>query len=443
MKLTTMTKGLSRFVLRTSVALPLVMAPAVSVTVLEAVGVSASFAQVQAAEKTRKVPAMRENVFKKLGKVQEAADAQNWPAALAALRDMEAGKDKYNAYEVAQMYYFYGFVYYSMERYNDAINAYKKVLAQGVDNIPVGVELNTYKTIAQLYFVQENYDQALTYLKKWMAAAESVSATDYALLAQVYYQKGDQAKALENINKSVSMFEKEGKVPKENWLSLQRFLYYEKNDYKMVAKILEKLVKHYPKGEYYKQLAGMYGELKRDQDQLYMMESAYIAGALQKEKELLNMAYLFMGNEMPYKGAKVLDKGIKEKKIERTSKNLETLAQAYQMAQELQKSIPNLEAAAKLSDKGEIYARLSGIYLDLDKNEKALDVGAKALKKGGLKRKDQVYIVMGMANANLKKFDAALADFKKAQKDERSKKFADQWIDFVQKEKSREEKLAM
>jgi len=153
------------------------------------------------------------------------------------------------------------------------------------------------------------------------------------------------------------------------------------------------------------------------------------------------MAYLFMGNEMPYKGAKVISKGIDQKKIERTSKNLETLAQAYQMAQELQKAIPELENAAKLSDKGEIYSRLAGIYLDLDKNEKALDVGAKALKKGGVKRQDQLYIVMGMANANLKQYDAALSAFKKAAKDDRSKKFADQWIDFVEKEKEREKQL--
>lgn len=443
MKMTTMTKGISRFVLRTSVALPLVLAPAVSVKVLEAVGVSASFAQAEAAEETRKVPAMRENVFKKLGKVQEAADAENWNEALAALRDMERGKDKYNAYEMAQMYYFYGFVYYSMERYKQAIASYKRVLAQGVENIPVGTELATLKTIAQLYFVTENYDQALNYLNKWMAASDTVGAADYALRAQAYYQKGDQARALQDMNKAVSMFEAKGKVPKENWLSLQRFLYYEKNDYKMVSKILEKLVKHYPKGEYYKQLSGMYGELKREKDQLHMMEAAYIAGALQKEKELLNMAYLFMGNDVPYKGAKVIKKGIEEKKIERTSKNLETLAQAYQMAQELQKSIPELEAAAKLSDEGKLYSRLAGIYLDLDKNEKALEMGGKALKKGGLKRPDQLYIVLGMANANLKNYDAALKNLEKAKEDERSEKFAKQWITFVKGEKKREEQLAI
>ncbi|SHF87126.1 Tetratricopeptide repeat-containing protein [Microbulbifer donghaiensis] len=444
MKLTTMTKGLSKFVLRTSVALPLVLAPAVSVTVLEAVGISASFAQAEAAEqKTRKVPAMRENVFKKLGKVQEAADASNWPAALAALRDMEAGKSGYNGYEIAQMYYFYGFVYYSMERYKDAIAAYQKVLAQGAENLPEALEVGTLLTIAQLYFVQENYDQALNYLNKWFKVAPNINADSYALRAQAYYQKGDEAKALSDVNTAVSMYEKEGKVPKENWFGLQRFLYYEKNDYKKVTNILEKLVKHYPKGEYYKQLAGMYGELKRDQDQLHMMEAAYLAGALQKEKELLNMGYLFMGNEMPYKGAKVIDKGIKEKKIKRTSKNLETLAQAYQMAQELQKSIPELEAAAQMSDKGDIYSRLASIYLDLDKNEKAIEVGNKALKKGGIKRPDQLYIVMGMANANMKKYDDALASLKKALKDERSKKFAEQWITFVESEKKREEQLAI
>ncbi|WOX04465.1 tetratricopeptide repeat protein [Microbulbifer pacificus] len=444
MNMTTVTKGLSKLVLRTSVALPLLLAPAVSVTVLEAVGVSGSFAQAQAAEqKTRKTPAMRESAFKYLGKAQEAAEAQNFQGALAALKEMEAGKDKLNGYEAAQMYYFYGYVYYSMEKYPQAITYYKKVLEQGEENLPVALEVGTLLTIAQLYFVTEDYKQAVNYLNKWFAVADNINADSYALRAQAYYQLGDNAKALADMNKAVSMFEQEGKVPKENWYGLQRFLYYDKNDYKQVTNILEKLVKHYPKGEYYKQLAGMYGELKREDDMLHMMEAAYIAGALQKEKELLNMAYLYMGAEMPYKGAKVIDKGIKEKKIERTSKNLETLAQAYQMAQELQKSIPELEAAASMSDKGDIYSRLAGIYLDLDKNDKAVDMGAKALKKGGIKRPDQLYIVLGMANANLKKYDDSLKFFKKALDDKRSEKFAKQWITFVESEQEREKQLAM
>jgi tetratricopeptide (TPR) repeat protein len=287
----------------------------------------------------------------------------------------------------------------------------------------------------------ENYDQALKYLNQWFAASDTVGADDYALRAQVYYQKGDENGALRDVNKAVSMYESEGKVPKEPWFGLQRFLYYEKNDYKKVTGILEKLVKHYPKAEYYKQLAGMYGELKREKDQLHMMEAAYVAGALQKEKELLNMGYLFMGHEMPYKGAKVIKKGLDEKKIKRTSKNLETLAQAYQMGQELKKAIPTLEGAAKLSDKGEIYARLASIYLDLDQNENSVKAGNAALKKRGVKRPDQLQIVLGMANANLKRYDSALKHLQIAKKDERSEKFATQWVEFIEGEKRREEQL--
>ncbi|WP_413663569.1 tetratricopeptide repeat protein [Microbulbifer sp. CNSA002] len=450
MKLTTIKKGLSKFALRASVALPLVLAPTVSVTVLNAVGVSAPFASAQAQEqkkpskqKTRKVPAMREAAYKKLEKAQEAADAEDWPAALVALKEMDAAKKRFNGYEIAQMYNFFGVVYYSTERYKEAIPYFKKVLDQGEKNLPVALEVGTLFTLAQLYFVTEDYKQAINYLNQWFKVSDRITADSYALRATAYNQLGNQDKALADINIAVSMYEKEGKVPKENWYGIQQFIYFERTDYKKVAGVLENLVKYYPKPVYYTTLAAMYGELKREKDQLHMMEAAYLAGALEKDRDLLNMGYLFMGHEMPYKGAKVIAKGIQEKKIPRTAKNLETLAQAYQMAQELQKAIPQLEAAAKLSDKGEIYSRLAGIYLDLDQNEKAISMGKKALAKGGIKRVDQLHIVMGMANANLKRYDAALKSLKLARKDERSEKFANQWISFVEGEQEREKQLAI
>ncbi|WP_444887390.1 tetratricopeptide repeat protein [Microbulbifer sp. JMSA008] len=450
MKLTSISKSLSKLALRTSVALPLVLAPALSVTVLEAVGVSAPFASAQAQEqkkpsnqKSRKVPAMREAAYKKLEKAQEAADAEDWAGALVALQEMDASKKRYNGYEIAQMYNFFGVVYYSTERYKEAIPYFKKVLNQGEKNLPVALEVGTLFTLAQLYFVTEDYKQAINYLNKWFKVSDRITADSYALRAQAYNQVGNQSKALADINIAVSMYEKEGKVPKEGWYGLQQYVYFERNDYKKVAGVLEKLVQHYPKPVYYKTLAAMYGELKRDKDQLHMMEAAYLAGALEKDRDLLNMGYLFMGHEMPYKGAKVIAKGIQEKKIPRTAKNLETLAQAYQMAQELQKAIPQLEAAAQLSDKGEIYSRLAGIYLDLDQNEKAVSMGKKALAKGKIKRVDTLHIVLGMANANLKRYDAAIKSLREASKDERSEKFAKQWMEFVKGEQEREKQLAI
>ncbi len=72
------------------------------------------------------------------------------------------------------------------------------------------------------------------------------------------------------------------------------------------------MIKHYPKKDYWVQLSAMYGELKDQQQQLAAMETAYVQDMLTEEKELVNLAYLFLANEVPYKAAKVLDQGIDE-----------------------------------------------------------------------------------------------------------------------------------
>jgi tetratricopeptide (TPR) repeat protein len=163
---------------------------------------------------------------------------------------------------------------------------------------------------------------------------------------------------------------------------------------------------------------------------------------LDRDKEQLNMAYLFLGSDVPYKAAKVLDKGIKNKTVEQTSKNLEVLGNSWRQAQEIKKSIPVMEQAAAKAEKGELYARLGNIYLDNDNYEEAITAIVKGLKKGGVKRKDNANLVLGMAYFNTKQYSKARKAFKEAQKDKRSKKFADQWLKYMANELERQKKLA-
>ena len=55
-----------------------------------------------------------------------------------------------------------------------------------------------------------------------------------------------------------------------------------KNNYNKVISILEKLVKHYPKWTYWRQLGGMYGEREREMDRLVATEVVYLNGQLTK-----------------------------------------------------------------------------------------------------------------------------------------------------------------
>jgi len=205
--------------------------------------------------------------------------------------------------------------------------------------------------------------------------------------------------------------------------------------------MLEALLTHYPKKEYWIQLSNMYGEQKKEGDQLAAMDTAYVQGMLTKDSELVTMAYIYLNGETPYPAAKVMDKGLRDDQIEGTSKNWELAGNAWRQAQELEKAIPALEKAAEKSDKGELYSNLASMYLDKDDYKKAITAANRALSRGGLKRPDTTRLVLGMAYFNDDQYDKAREAFTSAGKDERSSKYADQWIKYMDSELERQKAL--
>jgi len=418
-------------------------------TVLQSVDVSmtagVAHAQEKAAEKpkkkTKRTQAMSNKIYEKVLEAQELIEVKDYDGALKLLGELGKGRRPLNGAEQANVFNTYAFIYYSLEKYPQAIEAYKNII--GIVDGPEGQQIQARYSIAQLYFVTDQWREGVDALNDWMSVSTVIGASAYNLLSQGYYQLKEYDPALENIEIAIGMFKTAGKVPKENWYGLQRFLYYEKNDYAKVVEILGEMLVHYPKKSHWVQLSAMYSELKNEDRQLAAMETAYVQGLLVKEKELINMAYLFLASDVPHKAAKVLDKGIEGKIIDPTSKNLELLGGAWRQSQEIKKAIPIMAKAAAGSEKGELWYRLCSVYLDSDQFKKAVDSCSKGIKKGGLKRSDTVNLVLGMAHFNLQQYKSARSAFDKAAKDKRSKKYATQWIkhmnNTIKRQKSLEE----
>ncbi|MEH6583665.1 MAG: tetratricopeptide repeat protein [Halioglobus sp.] len=392
-------------------------------------------------QETRRTPALRNKVYEKLAEAQTAAEAKDWKTAKGVLDDMidTGGKKALNSYELANVYNLYAFIHYSNEDYAKALQSYESVVAQ--PDIPIAMEINTKYTIAQLYFVQEQWGKGIAALLEWFKVTENPPASAHILLAQGYYQQKDYDKALFNVEKAISMYKAKEKTPKEQWYNLARFLYFDKDDVPNAVRTLEELLKYYPKKQYWVQLSHMYGEQKKESWQLAAMETAYVQDMLDKGTEQTTMAYLYLNAEVPYKAAKVMDKGIKNKSVEATSKNYEILGNSWRQAQEVKKAIPAMEQAAAKSDKGELYARLGNVYLDGDQYKKAISSINKGLSRGGVKRPDTARLVLGMAYFNDKQYSKARDAFKAAEKDERSEKYASQWLKYLASELDRQEKL--
>lgn len=387
---------------------------------------------------TRKTPAMSERVYKKLTEAQELIEAKNYEKGLAVLGELRA-MEGLSPYEQAQLWNYYAYTYFILERYKDAIAAYERVLQQ--PDLPLALETGTLYTLAQLYFTTEEYGKAVQTIERWFKVAENPNENAYLLLGQGYYQLKQYKKALEPIKKAKAMIEARGEVPRENVYLLLRVLYYELDDYKNMADVMRELVAHYPKTEYWLTLAGIYSELKQLKKQMSIMEMLYERGELTKENQVVNLANLYLLHEVPYKAAKVLEKGIDSGLIEANVKNLRLLSQAWLQAREDEKSIPPLRRAAEKSDDGELYVRLGQAYLNIDRYEDAADALRKGLDKGGVRRPDLANIMLGLALFEQQKFEAAKQAFRVASRDKRSAKTASQWLAYVESEMERKKAL--
>ena len=392
-------------------------------------------------QETRRTPALRNKVYERLAEAQVAAEEKDWKTARKVLDGMieSGGKKALNSYELANVYNLYAYVYYSMEDYGQALKAYEQVVAQ--PDIPLAMEINTRYTIAQLYFVQEDWSKGIAALKEWFKATENPPASAYVLMSQGYYQLKDYEQSLANVNTAIDMYKAKDKIPKEPWYNLARFLYFEKNDVNNAVLVLEELLKHYPKKQYWVQLSHMYGEQKKESEQLSAMDTAYMQGMLDKGTEQITMAYLYLNADVPYRAAKVMDKGLKNESIDPTSKNYEILGNSWRQAQEIKSAIPAMELAAAKSDSGELYARLGNVYLDGDQFKKAITSINKGLSRGGVKRPDTARLVLGMAYFNDKQYSNARKAFSAARKDERSEKYANQWLKYLTSELERQKQL--
>ena len=431
--------------------------------------------------KYKKARALQSKTAKQMAKVYEAleeVDDNGEPAPdmetvieiLTVLRNDEANL---KSYDRSVVWNSWGYVYFTEGKYDLAMSAYQKVIDE--EEVTLPIRNAAIFTLAQLYLVKENYKKGIELILLWMDEVEEVTAQSWSLLGQAYFQEGNYKKSMSSMKKAISMSEEEGYKPKENWYVIVAACIGElkkeigqKESLLQQLEIYEILVNLYPKKLYFIQLGGTYGQLGREKDYMITLKAAHAKDFLDKESEYLALAQLLLLNKNPYWAAKVLVSGQKkittttetivdkitgeESKIEKTGpvvkdneKNLKLLADAWRMAQEIDKAIPVLERAAKLSKDGKSYVLLGNLYLAEDKLEKAVDSIKKGLKKGKIDKISQVHLTLGQAYFELQKFDEAKKEFRTAarDKDKKVKTTANNWIKYTENEEIRVKNLAL
>lgn len=431
--------------------------------------------------KYKKARALQSKTAKKMAKVYEALEevddkgepAPDMETVIEILTELRNNQAELKSYDRSVMWNSWGYVYFSDGKYDQAMQSYENVINEPEVTLPI--RNAALFTLAQLNLVKENYAKGIELILQWMDQVETVTAQSWSLLGQAYFQQGNYKKAMSSMKTAVSMAEEEGYKPKENWyvllaacISELKKEIGEKKALLQQLDIYEILVNLYPKKLYFIQLGGTYGQLGREKDYMITLKAAHAKDFLDKESEYLALAQLLLLNQNPYWAAQVLVSGQKkivtytetitdkstgkETKIEKTGpvvrsneKNLKLLADSWRMAQEIEKAIPVLAQAAKLSKDGKSYVLLGNLYLAEDKLNEAVDSIKKGLKKGKIDKLSQVHLTLGQAYFELQKFEDAKKQFRIAarDKDKKVKTTANNWIKYTENEEIRVKNLAL
>ena len=423
--------------------------------------------------KYKKARALQSSTAKKMAKVYEAlevVDEKGEPApdmqiVLSILTELRNDMANLKSYDRSVMWNAWAFVYFQDGDYPKAMDAYSRLINE--PEVTIGLRVQALLSLAQLNLLQENYAKGIELILQWMSEVETVTAQSYSLLGQAYYQTGNFKKALSSMETAVTMAEEEGYKPRENWYVIMaasigemKEEIGEKESLLRQIDIYEILVNLFPKKQYFIQLGGGYGQLGRERDYMITLKAAYQKDFLNRESEYLALTQLLLLNQNPYWAAEVFENGQKkmitivdekteEEKIvpvvKDTEKNLKLLADAWRMAQEIDRAIPILEKAAKMSKDGESYVLLGNLYLSEDRLEEAASAINKGLEKGKIKKLSPVYLTLGQVYFELQEYDNAKKNFRIAarDKDKKIKQQANNWIKYTENEEIRVKNLAL
>jgi tetratricopeptide (TPR) repeat protein len=394
------------------------------------------FAQASACGVERKTAggALNEPTYKKLNDIYEEVGNEQYDIAYEKLKVMiNRAKGKYLK---ATLYQMMAQVEWARSNYVTALSSFE--MAVELDALPDNIHFALMYQIAQLYYMQERYDEALDKLALWMCKVppEKVKASAYVLKASIYAQKVDWKNVVPAIETAISMSD----APKEAWYQLKLASHFELEQFPKAGETLEIMIELWPdKKDYWIQLSQIYYKLKKDDEALSIIALAYRRGMLDKQTDLMYLSNLYSDREVPYKAANIMQKGMQDGIVESNEKHWTMVADAWYAAEELENALAAFEEAGKASDKGELDLRRGYLLVDMERWPLAIEALEAAIEKGGMneRKTGEAYVMLGMSEFSLENYKEANAAWTKALKFPKSKKPAQQWMNHMREERAR------
>lgn len=385
-------------------------------------------AVVQAAEQAK--PKISKAVGVPLQAAQKAMQAKQWDAALAELKKAQ-GVEKRTPVEDYQIDEFLGYIYAQQKKYAEAAKVFERMINSG--QMPPDQVDDRTKVVAQMYFQEKDYKKSVEMAKKWLEKHPNNEEMS-VILGQSYYLLNDFKNSGTVMSGVVSNLEKAGQTPKENYIQLVLSSYYKQDQSSPgVVDALKKMVRYYPKPEYWENLIDLFRR-KKNSERLTLGYYRLMneVGVLKDRGDFQEAAQLAIEAGVPGEAQQIMQKGIENGPLKTDDKTEQGRYQRLLTAAQKQADAdrPSLAQQAKDAEKaaqGQPAVGLGQAYISYGMYDQGIAAIQSGLKKGGVTDADEAQISLGIGYLKKGEKDQAKQAFKAVKSDSKWAELAELW----------------
>ncbi len=343
-------------------------------------------------------PTVRKEMGKPFTDVETSIKEKNFPAALEKIKVLDAFENK-TPYEL-----------FAIDRMRAVIassTSDNAMLAAAFDSmiktdfLTTAEKLKYTEGMAGTFYNEKKYDLAKQWTVRYLALDNS-SVPMHDLLARIMYLQEDFTGAIKELNAQLQADDLANRVPSHDKLHLLISCYLKLKDTAGYTTVLERMVTHYPKKEYWADLlyrlpnkAGFAERLRLDWYRLMLA-----TGSLEEGPQYVEMTELSLLAGLPVEAKKVMDAGYEANMLgtgKDAARHKQLRDKVNKQATDDAKTLDAGEAAARSAKTGVGMVNMGYNLVINAQADKGITLIEQGIAKGGLKALDEARLHLGMA----------------------------------------------
>lgn len=311
--------------------------------------------------------------------VSEAAEllsANDNAGALAKL-DQALALSGLTPFEQANIHQMRGAAFYEMDKIAPAITAFEAAMNSGGFNTEETDAL--FAQTAQLYMASGFPAKGAQMLEDWAGRGGKITSAHIDMLTQSWIEAKQNTRALPWAKK---WFAAANPKTRKHY-NLMNYLYNALEKPQEQSHLVKDMIERWPEDRsLWENWAALLSQAGKEQDAFEVNRLMYFQGLFTSEADILKLIQYHGYFDVPYEGAKLLEKEMAAGQVSETSANLKNLSNLWRQARAYDKAIPVLNRAASLGGDKTTYAELAEALINQGKCEEAETAFTSAMDKG-------------------------------------------------------------